>query len=188
MGAYNNVLYKNVNLNKGRFLVGYLDWQNVKGRFLAGYLDWQNFITVPFPNLFNISLPPNGSVADIWDSICLYWQIPDRRSWKDNEIIEFSALLSVLEEIEVSNSPTSKCWVKFLSRYLATSSSIVKGAFPPLWKCNYPKRIYIIIWILINGGLNFYRYLQNKIPSSLMPSRCPLCCSESESLNHPLFY
>lgn len=98
-------------------------------------------------------------------------------------------LCSLFCNREIVNLDDSKSWsieavrkflVKFLWAALA-ASPVSKALFSPLWKSNCPKKIDILMWIMINSSLNTTNVMQRKLSSFL------LCGSSSESLNHSLF-
>lgn len=58
-----------------------------------------------------------------------------------------------------------------------------KMLYQAVWKSKSPKRINILVWIMINGNLNSLEVLKKKLPTYyLMPSICPLYCKNCESL------
>ena len=60
-----------------------------------------------------------------------------------------------------------------------------KRLFSAIWKTGSPRRINILIWIMVFGSLNSSEILQKKAPKKcLSPSICPLCLKASENLSH----
>lgn len=60
-------------------------------------------------------------------------------------------------------------------RHLASSSPLDSKLHKNLWKTKCPRRINIIIWVMIFGSLNCSQTLQRKPPNHyLLPSICPV--------------
>lgn len=79
--------------------------------------------------------------------------------------------------------------MKPLSNRLNFSSSMDELFYAALWKSKSPRKINILIWIMLNGSLNTSEILQKKISNSstLLPTVCPLCLHDGECLNHVFF-
>lgn len=78
--------------------------------------------------------------------------------------------------------------VKSLTRKLALGSQLNQDLFWALWKSKSPKRVNILIWIMLNGYLNSSDILQKKMPfANLMPSVCISCYKEGDYLYHIFF-
>lgn len=72
--------------------------------------------------------------------------------------------------------------------FLEILSLIDKKLFNALWKSKCPRRVNILVWIMLNGNLDSADVLQKKLPNQLLcPSICPLCCDVGESMNHIFF-
>lgn len=139
-------------------------------------------LKMSFPLLFRISLYQDGSIADFWDGTHHSWNITFRRLLKDVEITQFQDLMDKIYNFTISPNSDSRTWslessgfftVRSLSRHMASSPSIEKFLFQALWKSKSPKRINILIWIMIFGNLNTTNILQRKMANhALMPSIC----------------
>lgn len=137
-----------------------------------------------FQKLFRITLLPNGSVATHWDHSTLSWSISFRRLLKEGEISEFQQLLHLLSQRQVVDSmdrriwslkPSNKFSVKSLVNHFPASSSMTRETYKVLWKSNNPRRVNILVWIMIFGLLNCFLVMQRKLPNScLLPSLFPL--------------
>ena len=94
---------------------------------------------------------------------------------------------------KVGNSDDYRSWsidpqgqfsVKSLSTHLKSASPMDKRLFSAIWKSGSPRRINILIWIMVFGSLNNSEILQKKAPNkSLSSSICPLCLKASENLS-----
>lgn len=126
-----------------------------------------------FSRIFHISFHLNGSTLDFWDSQHNSWNIFSGRFLKDDEIVDLQALLSVLDPMVVGSSKDvrivsletlGQCSASSLSHQLASSTPIYSDLFSAIWKSKSPKRINILIWIILNGSLNTFEVLQRKLP------------------------
>lgn len=99
----------------------------------------------------------------------LYWVI---KRWSFNPIFIFGVWTLL------------KNMVKSLSKHSAASEVTDKAVYKGLWKSNSPKRVNILIWVMVFRTLNCSSVLQRKLPSHyLSPSICPLCPVASEDLH-----
>lgn len=145
-----------------------------------------------FPRLFNISPVTNVVVSSCWDLSTSSWSFSFRQALKDEEVVNFQSLSSCLSKISLYSCEDVQIWslessgfflIKFLSNRLASSSLMPNGLFKSLWKLKSPKKIIIIVWILLNGSLNSKKVLQRKNTSLwLRPSICFICFKDEESL------
>lgn len=110
------------------------------------------------------------------------WSIVFQRLLKEHEISDFQALLYLLSSKRVLNLDDRSHWslnpgnflVKCLSAHLTSSSPLEKRMFKALCKSSSPRRVNILIWIMLFGLLNYSSIMQRKILSScLLPSVCP---------------
>ena len=133
-----------------------------------------------------------------WDYSTSSWSIVFRRLLKDIEILELQNLMTQLASKKVSNNPNRRIWsleehrkftVKSLTRHLLAFSPLAKDLHKALCKPKCPpKRVSILVWIMIFGLLNCASVMQLKTPNScLSPSMCPLCKQEGEDLQHLFF-
>lgn len=150
-----------------------------------------------FPRLFRIALSSNGSVADHWDLELASWSIIFRRLLKEEEILDFQALLGKIADRSIlkdqdrrlcSLGGSGKFRVKSLTIHLSPSSPMDKMINKALWKCNSPRRVNIFVWIMLVGHLNVSSALQKKLlSSSLSPSIFPLRLQHEEDSQHLFF-
>ena len=139
---------------------------------MAFWLDpWvgKSSLSVLFPRLYRISLNPKGAVADFWDSIHSSWSITFRRALKEEELEDFQTLLGILSAVTITTSKDNRIWkleangnfsVKSLVKHLSKSHPIGKLLKDSIWKSKSPRRVNIIIWIMLEGLLNYASVLQ----------------------------
>ena len=134
-----------------------------------------------FPRLFRVAKFPKGSIYDHWDLITNSWNLTFRRQLKDEEILEFQQLLFHLENSRVNNNIDSRVWsleasgrysVKLLAKYLNSSIPIDKELYQGIWKSKSPKRVDVLIWILLHGSLNCSATLQYELVYSHLYALC----------------
>ncbi|TYK13424.1 myosin-binding protein 1-like [Cucumis melo var. makuwa] len=98
-----------------------------------------------------IALSSNGSVADHWDLELASWSIIFRRLLKEEEILDFQALLGKIADRSIlkdqdrrlcSLGGSGKFRVKSLTIHLSPSSPMDKMINKALWKCNSPRRLF----------------------------------------------
>ena len=78
--------------------------------------------------------------------------------------------------------------VKSLDKKLAYPSFLPKVVYTALWKSNSPKRVNVLMWIMLKSILHTSDSLDKKMSSStVLPSICPLCFEAAESMNHQFF-
>lgn len=82
--------------------------------------------------------------------------------------------------------------VKSLFRQLNSSSPMDSKLHKNLWHTSCPRKINIIISVMIFGSLNCSQTLQRKLPThslspSICPLFCPLCMQNSEDNQHLFF-
>ncbi|XP_038903695.1 uncharacterized protein LOC120090219 [Benincasa hispida] len=170
------------------------------GSRIAFWLDtWEGHspFNILFSSLFRITTLPNGSVADHWDNNIASWSITFRRSLKDEEVSAFQDLLRKIVSRSPSLSFDKRVWsisnnsqytVKSLKNHLTPFSPLEKPIFSTIWKTKSPRRVNILIWIMLFGQLNVAEVLQKKQPTpSLSPTVCPFCLHHSEVSLHLFF-
>lgn len=107
---------------------------------------------------------------------------------------DFQSLLLIISAVNIGTYDDYRWWsidpsgifsVKSLTQNLASSSPLEKELFSAIWKSKSPKRINILLWIMINGSFNTSEILQKKLPSNcIMTSVCSLCFRDEDSLDH----
>ena len=136
------------------------------GRRVAFWLDpWADNLPlhILFPRLYGISLSKGGAIADFWDYATSSWSINFRRALKDEEIADFQSLLNLVSSFPITTINDKRTWsleanglfsVNSLVKHLSKASPMDKKLEESLWKSKSPRRVNIIIWIMIAGRLN----------------------------------
>ncbi|TYK21876.1 hypothetical protein E5676_scaffold494G00090 [Cucumis melo var. makuwa] len=144
-----------------------------------------------FSRLFSIALWPRCYF------LFFSWPLAFRRSLEDEEITEFQSLLFLLSTEKVVNSDDFRSWSieshgrfsdKSLSTHLKTASPMDKRLFSAILQSGSPRRINILIWIMVFRFVNSSEILQKKSPINVSPSICPLCLKASKNLPHIFLY
>lgn len=131
-------------------------------------------LKVCFLSLFRIALNPNGSVSERWDTSYSSWSIFFGRLLKEEEIIAFLNLLSLISERRVTNCLDKRIWslqangafsVKSLVTHLSLASPLDKQLEKALWKSKCPCWVNITVWIMLFAYLNCSLVMPRKLPS-----------------------
>lgn len=127
-------------------------------------------LKICFPRLLRISSSPDGSVFNYEGAFTLSWNTFFRRLLKDEKISNLQLLLGCLSLFQVGFLEDSRSWslassvfsVKSLSCHLVSSFPLDNKVYSTLWKSKSPKRVNILMWIMIHGSLNCLEVLQKK--------------------------
>ena len=124
------------------------------------------------------------------------WSPAFRHALKNEEFEEFQLLLSGLQVKTISPTSDSRVWsmdhsrtfsVKSLTKFLNASSPLDKHIHQAHWKSKSPKRINILVWIMLFGTLNCAATLQQELQAHALSPICPLCHAAAEDLQHLIF-
>ena len=135
-------------------------------------------------------------MADHWDFNTSSWSILFCRLLKEEEIIDFQNLMSIIANKKNLNKPDRRIWslegsgvfsVKSLVKHLSMASPIEYCLEKGLWKTKNPHRVNITVWIMLFGTLNCAAILQRKLPSPCLSPHIRLCLENHEDLPHLFF-
>lgn len=136
-----------------------------------------------FPRLFTL-VDLKCTVADFWDPSTSSWDIAFRRLLEEEEIVDFMNLMVAITNKKVVEGTDKRIWslessgvflVKSLVKHLSLTSPVDHVLEKGLWYTKSPRRINIMVWLMIFVSLNCVAVLQKKLLShSLSPYICPL--------------
>lgn len=119
-------------------------------------------LKIRFPCLLKIALNPSGSVSNHWDSSSSSWSIFFRRLLKEEEILHFQTLISLISAQRVKECQDKRVWslepngafsVKSLVTHLSLASPLDKHLLKASWKSTSPRKVNITIQIMLCGYL-----------------------------------
>ncbi|KAK9161295.1 hypothetical protein Syun_007636 [Stephania yunnanensis] len=154
-----------------------------------------------FSSLFSLSRNPEASVAEVasfvggseWDHS---WHYDFRRRLGETEAIEFAALTHRLQDVSLTpHMEDKRGWGWDPSKFFSVKSFFYGlclenslATFPVynlIWKSVTSMKVRVFVWMAWLGKINTTDVLQRRLPHiTLLPSRCCLCFSHMESIDH----
>ena len=118
---------------------------------------------------------------------------------RDEEILESQSFLGKIADKSLSEdhgrliaaswdwslNSSGKFTIKSLTHHLSPPSPLDKSLYKAIWKSSSPRRVNILIWILMVGNLDVSSAIQHELPNShLSPSICLLYLQNKEDPQH----
>jgi hypothetical protein len=151
-----------------------------------------------FPRLFRLSALHNVSIHSLAsaNTIPVDWNFGFRRNLNDEEALEVSGLLGLIERVVLQESKKdTRSWnleasgaftCKSFRNFLCNENPYPN--FDPakfIWESKVPPKVKFLGWLVAHGRLNTCEMLQRRRPNSCFsPHWCVLCKQHGESAIH----
>lgn len=126
-----------------------------------------------YPDLYNLSLKKEASVADCWDEVQSDWNLSFRRGFRDSEVDSLLSSMEVLGAVYLGREDDQIFWALDSKLSFSTSSLFHKltECSPKLkvplirqtWSFKYPKKVKVFLWSLAYRSINTHEVLQKKL-------------------------